>query len=310
MTSAALLSMVNYALVLIYGVFLSADIAGGWETKRQKRYISLLCPLLLAIQCPFYVLFDADTVRRLYPLIVHLPLILALILLLKKPFGLALVSVCTANLCCQLPRWIKLSVTVLSSSALAGEASYTLLILPIFFLLRRYVVTTVHSAISDSRRSLLLFGSLPAAYYLFDYATAVYSDLLYGDIQALNEFLPTALIAFYMLFLMAYRAQTQKQTEARLQNSALSAALKQASIQIEVLRQAEMRSAVYQHDMRHHLNIIDSFLAAEKPQQAKKYIRSVQADVEAITPKRFCENEIVTCFVPPFPARRRAWACS
>ena len=290
----------NYALVLLYGLFLSAAIAGGWENRRQKRLIIALCPLFLLIQTPCWLILGEGTTKQLYPLIVHLPLVLILILALKKPVGIALVSVCTAYLCCQLPRWVNLMVTAVTGSSLAGEISYTLLILPIFLLLRHLFVHSAYGAMTASAQSLLLFGSLPVAYYFYDYATVVYADALSTDIQALNEFLPTALIIFYVMFLSAYHKQMQTRADAELQRSMLEAELKQAEVAVEGLRNVETQVAVYQHDIRHHLTAIDSFLAADQPQQAKEYIQKVQADVDSITPKHFCENELVNLLCSSF----------
>lgn len=73
---------------------------------------------------------------------------------------------------------------------------------------------TVHEVAASMREyegALLLFGSLPVTYYIFDYATTIYSDALYSGIQALNEFLPTVLITFYVLFLPAFHLQSQRQ---------------------------------------------------------------------------------------------------
>ena len=290
----------NYALVLLYGLFLSAAIAGGWENRRQKRLIIALCPLFLLIQTPCWLILGEGTTKQLYPLIVHLPLVLILILALKKPVGIALVSVCTAYLCCQLPRWVNLMVTAVTGSSLAGEISYTLLIFPIFLLLRHLFVHSAYGAMTASTQSLLLFGSLPVAYYFYDYATVVYADALSTDIQALNEFLPTALIIFYVMFLSAYHKQMQTRADAELQRSMLEAELKQAEVEMEGLRSVETQVAVYQHDMRHHLTAIDGFLNAEQPQQAKEYIQKVQADVASITPRHFCENELVNLLCSSF----------
>lgn len=73
---------------------------------------------------------------------------------------------------------------------------------------------TVHEVAASMREyegALLLFGSLPVTYYIFDYATTIYSDALYSGIQALNEFLPTVLVIFYVLFLPAFHLQSQRQ---------------------------------------------------------------------------------------------------
>ena len=300
MSFLSALGAFNYGLVLIYGLFLSAAISGGWENRRQKRLIIALCPLFLLIQAPCWLILGESVTKQLYPLIVHLPLVLILIFALKKPAGIAVVSVCTAYLCCQLPRWVNLAVTAVTRSPLVGEISYTLAIYPIFLLLRRYFVRPAYSAMTASRQSLLLFGSLPVAYYFYDYATVVYSDVLSTDIRALNEFLPTVLIVFYVMFLSAYHKQMQTRADAELQRSMLEAELKQAEVAVEGLRNVETQVAVYQHDIRHHLTAIDSFLAAHQPQQAKEYIQKVQADVDAVTPRHFCENELVNLLCSSF----------
>ena len=62
---------------------------------------------------------------------------------------------------------------------------------------------------TSSPTALLLFGSLPCSYYIFDYATTIYSDALYSGIQALNEFLPTVLVVFYVLFLPAFTSRAR-----------------------------------------------------------------------------------------------------
>ena len=72
-------------------------------------------------------------------------------------------------------------------------------------------VYEVAASMREYEGALLLFGSLPVTYYIFDYATTIYSDALYSGIQALNEFLPTVLVTFYVLFLPAFHLQSQRQ---------------------------------------------------------------------------------------------------
>lgn len=300
MSLLSLLAALNYGLVLIYGLLLATYISGGWENKRQKKFILALCPALLLVQFLLYQFLGENAVWRLYPLIAHLPLVLALILLLKKPVGLSVVSVCTAYLCCQLPRWVQLMVSALNKAPLVGEIFYTLSIVPIFMLLRRYFTRPAHSAMTGSRHSLLLFGSLPVAYYLFDYLTAVYSDILHTNARMLNEFLPTALILFYVLFLTAYHVEEQAYMEAKLQSSMLESELSQSRSEIDILRQAQTQTAIYRHDMRHHLSMLENMLCANKTKQAEEYIKKVQADVESTMLRRYCENELMNLLCSSF----------
>ena len=88
-----------------------------------------------------------------------------------------------------------------------------------------------------------------------------------------------------------------------MQNSMLEAGLKQSQTEMDALRRSEVQTAVYQHDMRHHLNMIDGLLAAGRPQQAEEYIKKVQADIETVTPRRFCENELVNLLCSSFAGK-------
>jgi len=295
-----LLGVFNYGLVLIYGLFLSTYIAGGWTTQQQKRLTFMLCPLFLLIQSLCWLTWGVSTAKQLYPLIVHLPLVLFLIFALKKQVGVSLFSVCTAYLCCQLPRWVNLALTALTNSPLVGEIGYTLAIVPIYLLLHRFFVRVAHDAMTYSSQTMFLFGSLPFVYYVFDYATVIYSNALYAGIPALTEFFPTAVILFYVAFLAAYHAQTQRRTQAELQKSMLEIELKQSAAELDSLQRVETQTAIYQHNMRHHLTAINAFLSAGNFPQAEDYIKKVQADVEAITPKRFCENALVNLLCSSF----------
>ena len=305
MTLLSILELFNYGLVLLFGLFLSTFMAGGWENQKQRKLILILCPLFLMVQGLCFFTLGVRAVEQLYPLIVHLPLILILVFALKKRFGVALVSVCTAYLLCQLPFWADLSISALTGAPLAGQIGYTIIVIPLFFLLYHYFVRTAYDAMTYSSQSLWLFGGLPLIYYLFDYATTVYSSALYANSKALIEFLPTILIVFYILFLSAYHTQTQFRLESQLKNSRLEAELKHSRTEMDALRHAETQMAIYQHDMRHHLSMIGSYLSADKPDQAFAYIQKVEDAVAAITPKHFCENEAVNLLCSAFSDRAR-----
>ena len=303
MNIVSALDIFNYGLVLLYGLVLDVAIAGGCETAKQRRVILWLCPAFLLIQLLGWLVLGESGVKQIYPIIVHLPLALILVTVLKRSWGVAIVSTCTAYLCCQPPRWGSIAIEALTHSAVAADIVYILLIAGMFWLLRRYFVAAAYSTMTYSRWALLLFGSLPCTYYIFDYATTVYSDALYSGIQALNEFLPTVLIIFYILFLPAFYIETQKRSSAEMQRSLLEVELKQSQQEMDAMRASEMQTAVYQHDMRHHLNMIGGLLAAGQPQQAQDYIQKVQSDVESIATRRFCENETVNLLCSSFAQR-------
>ena len=178
MNIVSALDIFNYGLVLLYGLVLDVAIAGGCETAKQRRVILWLCPAFLLIQSLGWLALGESGVKQIYPIIVHLPLVLILVTVLKRSWGVAIVSTCTAYLCCQPPRWGSIAIEALTHSAVAADIVYILLIAGMFWLLRRYFVAAAYSTMTYSRWALLLFGSLPCTYYIFDYATTVYSDAL------------------------------------------------------------------------------------------------------------------------------------
>ena len=303
MTALRILSAVNYGFVLLFGILLSAGISGGCENARQRWYIALSCPVFLALQIALRMAFGLDVVEKLYPLVVHLPLILLLVLALKRTPGVAVVSVLTAYLCCELPNWLRMIVAAAAQSELAGEICYTVFILPLFFVLRRYFARAAHEAMTCSKTALVLFGSLPVSYYFFDYATTIYSDALYSGVNAINESLPAVLVTFYVVFLTAYHVQTERSRQAELQSSMLEVKWTQAQTEMDVLRRTQAQTAMYRHDMRHHLAMLEGLLTNGEVEQAAAYIHGVQADIDAITPTRYCENALVNLLCSAFSSR-------
>ena len=313
MTPVDILSVFNSGLLFLFGAILSLLITGGCKARREWIIFFALCVFFLAVQLNTLLVFGADIASRLYPLYIHLPLFLGLTLGLKRPVGVSLVSVCAAYLCCQLPRCGAVIAVAATQSTLVGQIVYTVIIAPIFFFLWRYFLPSARDTMTESLQALLLFGSVPILYYIYDYTIAnsfklLYSELLsprftYSAGQMAAEILPTVVGLLYMAYTTAYRQQLRQRTRAELQNSLLEGQLKQAGAEMASLRQAEAQAATYQHDMRHHLAAINAFLEAGKPQQAEDYIKQVQAGIEAITPKRFCENELVNLLCSSFSAR-------
>ena len=63
MTLLNFLGVFNYGLVLLYGLFLSVFIAGGWENGKQRGLVIALCPVFILILTPGWLLLGEDTVK-------------------------------------------------------------------------------------------------------------------------------------------------------------------------------------------------------------------------------------------------------
>lgn len=288
-----ILELINYGLVTTYGFLLSIAFSGGYKSIKQKNLSIYLLVIFILIQTPLRFIMGVDFTKQIYPIIVHLPLVLVLVFALKKPVGVSIVSVFTAYSCCQLPRMVSIIVLFITSSPLISEILYTLAIVPIFILLYKYFAKFAYTTMTYSRNSLFLFGILPTAYYIFDFATTIYTKLLYSGIYAINEALPTVCIIFYIGFITLYHADVQKINKAEFEKSALSLELKQAETEITAMKIMREQNAVFRHDLRHHINLLSAYLENNDVKSATDYIKQMNTDIDKITPTLYSENNIV-----------------
>ena len=190
----------------------------------------------------------------------------------KKKLSIAIVSVLTAYFYCQLPRWVGSIAEFVFGVRLAYLIVYTVSIIIFYFILKRYFSIPAYYAMTYSRRSLFLFGCLPLFYYLFDYLTTVYTDMLYEGVTIIAESLPAAMAMFYILFIVMYHNEVQKRNKIELYNTILSMQLAQTSNDIQNVKRSEEVSRIYRHDLRHHLSLLYAFAESGNIDKIKDYL--------------------------------------
>ncbi|MEG2929804.1 MAG: GHKL domain-containing protein [Oscillospiraceae bacterium] len=298
-----ILAIINYGLVLLFGVFLSVLFSGRSQSNKDRWNILLFSVFMLCLQTTCSALVGLKLTTKLYPLITHLPLILFLIFVLKKPAGISIVSVLTAYFCCQIPRWAGVLAQQIFHTRNAYLIAYSITIIGLFFLIERFFAKPAYQAMTYSWHSQFLFGCLPLVYYVFDYATTVYTSILYTGIKMMSEFLPTVMVVFYVWFIIAYHKEVQQKTQIQLEKNMLSMQMETAKLQLKVLRGSQEQAIIYRHDMRHHFSMLDSFAQQGDITKIKEYLANAQHELTAITPTSFCKNETVNLILSSFKDR-------
>lgn len=164
----------------------------------------------------------------------------------------------------------------------------------------------IRSVSQYSRAVQCQFGIVPAVYYAFDYATRVYTDLLFSGSAVVVEFMPFVCSAAYLLFLI----HISKEQHARLRleelKSNLDLQVHQAVREIEALRISQQKTRAYRHDLRHHLQYITACIENEQYEQALQYIHSISEEIEASRVTVYCENEAANLILSSFADRAKA----
>lgn len=298
-----LLSLLNDGAVSIFGSVLAASFSNAWNTRRNCRIFWGTIVVFLVLQGWIYSIWDADFLRRIFPLVVHLPLVVVLYTLTGKMLW-SVISVLSAYLCCQLRRWLALFVVdILSGGEMMQDVVELIVTVPILLLLLRFVTPAVRQMAYYPTRLQFQFGVIPALYYIFDYLTVVYMNLLTSGSPVVVEFMPFVCCVGYLIFLLYYSAEEQKRSQLKQAQNSLDIQLKQSVREISALRESQALARQYRHDLRHHLQYLSSCIENGREEQAQEYIADICREIETQKVKRYCENETVNLIFSSFASK-------
>lgn len=293
-------SLLNNIAVSLFGSILSVSFCDELATRRKRRIFFGCMALLPLLQGWVCFQWDDEFLRNIYPLIVHLPLILVLYVLTGKLLW-PVISVLAAYLCCQLRRWIALLVVeVLSGGVMMQDMVELVITLPMLLFLLRFTAPAVRQ-LSDNPTSVQLqFGVIPAIYYVFDYVTCVYTDLLKSGDPVVVEFMPFVCCATYLVFLFYHSAKVRSHSRLQQIQKNLDLQLGQAMREINDLRESQALAQQYRHDLRHHLQYLSACIKNGQEEQAQTYISKICEEIEAQKVKHYCENETANLILSNF----------
>lgn len=300
-----LILLLNNISVSFFGSILSASFCHAVET-RKKRHI-FVCAMLLfpLLQGLVYFPWGAEFMREIYPLVVHLPLLLLLYALTGRllwPFF----SILTAYLCCQLRRWMALfAVAVLSGGQPMQDFFELLFTLPLLLFLLRYASPLVRQLSDYPAKTQCQFGSIPLVYYIFDYITSVYTDMLTSGDPVVVEFMPFVCCAAYLVFLLYNSVKERTQNQLKQAQKSLGIQLNQAVREIDALRESQTLASQYRHDMRHHLQYVSACIENGQEEQAQAYISGICKEIDAQKVERYCDNEAANLILSAFVGRAK-----
>ena len=296
------MNIVTYspALTLLY-VFLLLWILMEIDPKSFNRTQRILVPLITIFLCIsnhlLRELVDSFTYGKLLIFCMHIPTFFLFLYIgkrgiIKTAFMILTATVFTAPTIF-IGNFVRRTLFEGSPQALllSNIISYALMLLLVQLIFRsgfNYLLTY------GDNRLFLLFSLIPFVFYIYVFA-AVNQDFsaLTTPAGYIVRILPTAeVFLFYFLIPYVYKSLNEKQILKSAQ-TALQLKLTSAESQITLLNETNTKMAIYRHDIRHQLLLIDGLLCNNQPQQALEFIKTILADLDAITPHQFCENKTV-----------------
>lgn len=300
-----LLSLLNGISVAVFGMILSVSFCDiNWTRKKSIIMTGSMTGILL-VQGIISYFMETETVRMFYPVITHMPLILILFLFTKQRLW-AVGSVLTAYLCCQVRRWLALfAAAMFAGGEMMQENAEFVITIPLLLFLLKYISPAVRSISNNTTWVQSQFCLIPAIYYIFDYATKIYTDLMMKGNPVVAEFMSFVCCVAYLIFILHSSEERWIRNQLELTQDSLNLQITQAVREIDTLRESQEKTKEYRHDLRHHMQYLSCCIENEKLEHAQEYIQKICCEIEANKVIVFCENETANLIFSAFAGRAK-----
>lgn len=288
---------VRYILTLYFGVFVTTSIIGIKNNKKNILILNAFCVIDLLLDLVLIYFKSSASVVSAYPLVTHLPLLLILIFVFHRSVLKSLLAVTSAYMCCQICNWMSIITEWLGYESWIVDLTYIAGIFLTYFIVHRFIAPAMSDIFVKPDVELIPICIMPFFYYIFDYATTVYTKLLYSGSRIVVEFVPFLMCISFLTFCVVYYHSIERQQQIATQNYFMQIKQAQFAKEIESMQRNEKNVSLLRHDMRHFLNNIAAFIENNENDKALDYIHSIVKATEKTTRKRFCANEIINIII-------------
>ncbi|MEI3517375.1 MAG: response regulator [Clostridia bacterium] len=288
-----LLDGLRHLLTLLFGIGVSAAFLDVAPTRKNIVILSVFSALDFIVLCILFLLQSDSVTYAFYPLLTHMPLVLLFTLAFKCRLAPSVLAVLTAYLCCQISNWISTIPQTFHCPDWSVDITYIIVLIIISPFVWKYVASPIAKLLSKPASSLISFGIVPVSYYIFDYASTVYTKLLYAGNHITVEFPPFLLCISYLIFCAIYFKQYEEKQEAENHHRFMKLKQEQSEREMTAIRRSEHEISLLRHDMRHFLATVSDQISNGETEKAQETIHRVIASVEKTTRRKYSSNETI-----------------
>lgn len=298
-----------YAVALMW-ILLDVEPA---KIPPQRKKIAIAFALgTIIVNVAVFLLFGRTAYAHVYALIMHVPILIAFSIVSPYRGWKVMFAFLTAFVSCAVPVIVDSIARLYRETGIWAElAIFTITCGLMLFVAARgfrnlFVYALKHGEPGDFAR----FSLIPLTYELYAFSTQgsfSITDLPAGLNARLVPLVLTVL-SYYLVF-RVFKNTREKQVLLREQQ-AVAAQLDQAKLELSRLRETTAQTAAYRHDMRHHLSFINSLSAEGNTEKLNAYLAEIEADLDDITPQRFCDDETTNLILSSFSAKARRFGVS
>jgi CRISPR/Cas system CMR subunit Cmr6 (Cas7 group RAMP superfamily) len=282
-----LLFTLIYATIVIY-MLIDCEV----KHKKNLYWLGLFVTVMILIDSFVWINFGHETFMKRYTLLAQIPLFIAFVFVSKyKGIKLLFVHLTVIALVSSL-----VLIAVLIASYFGLSKTYMNLIclilyIPAGFITYRYLRPYILYMLRNTDKGWLGFCVIPLTYSIITYSFGHYNT---GDMISQTSLAPIIrglifTLVSYIMILWLFK-QTREQLALQNEQNLLQMQITASKQNLEALKESQEKTIIYRHDMRHHLNLINAYLADNNKEAAQNYIAEVERNIERVTVETYCSN--------------------
>lgn len=300
------LFFIHGTLLLLFGIYLSAAFTGIRFTKQSTLHLLSLSALCGGLQIITLALFTESFLWKIYPLITHLPLALFLCIIYRKRITTTVAAVSTAYLCCQPSKWFGILTIYFTENTIIEYIVRDCVLVIVAFIALKYLASYLAEIFNKETRNIYIFGIMPMVYYVFDYATVIYTNLWTTNNRVTAEFLPFFLCIVFIVFCFVYYKEYEQKADAERKEQIIRITVDQQAKEIEAVKRNEQEIRILRHDMRLFLSSLAVCIENNENNNALEMISSFTSYIEGTKLERFCKNDAINYVLSDFAEKCKA----
>ncbi|HEY5587250.1 MAG TPA: ATP-binding protein [Ruminiclostridium sp.] len=279
------------------------------NVKKLKFIFSLIILALTLISSTFVASeYDRATFTAYYPLFVQVPIYI-MFYIVSKYRGAKFLFVFLSTFIFSSPvLWLPFIVGAFVNYSInimmvASMITYFIMLVLVY----KYIAPLFHYALENLQNSWLLLSSLPILYTILSYLSDENNHTIAAWIET-SYFRILILAIIYCAYMVIFLLLKQTREHFLLKNERIILTLQMDAMKehLSELKKSQTMEAIYRHDLKHHLQYVNTCISHSNFEESSKYIMSICSEIEEASVVGYCENDGVNMILSSYVIKAKS----
>lgn len=248
-----------------------------------------------------------DAVLYLLPLVVLLPLYFVFWFISVYKGLKLLFALLTSSILMLLPMLVGLAVSdIIYNELLMTIVALLVIVASIVLMIKLFrpqFLFIMHYV--DSKGYWLAICAIPLLYNAAVYMLGLYNmEAEVPTPQFFQLCLMGITLTAYILILLTF-AQIKRRVEMEYDNQAAEIQINAAMEKIDQMKELHDQTAIYRHDLRHHVQMIHSYLSEHEYEKTEHYLKQIQTELDETPATEYCKNRSINLILSAYAQKAK-----